>query len=460
MIKLHRTRVAIFIVLAAIFLTAELSRAACTHYASPNGGGNGLSASSPFRVSDFWQVASPGKTLCLLDGTYRGDASMLRPTTGLSGVSGNPITVQALNDGAVLFDGEFARAPCALWSSSYFVLQGFNCAHGGPLNTEEALSVNGAGNNILRRIGAWDSYDSGRRTPTTPNLSNNSVVVINGSSNNLLEDCFAFGAGRYIFIVISFKAHANGNIFRRVWGRFDEQLSLFSHPRAVILPNYTGTETTLVESSIFEWASSSATRYGVVGPYLTLSGGFNYDRPGDTLRMYGNLFFIGSKLQNFHSGSSVIPGWPGDNAKQLQENTVLIHPNNRTFGTALSLYATPLAPNTTLVKDHLLIGGLPNIINTNWNTSNLQQYSEVSQVADPYKYLRSLWVNGTKTTQPLWPWPMRQRILDATRASGWPVADVHQDVTNVLGGLPSSGVDTVAPIVIVTSPANGAVIPR
>ena len=39
----------------------------CDYYASPVGTGNGLSQSSPFKIANFWSVASPGKTLCLLD---------------------------------------------------------------------------------------------------------------------------------------------------------------------------------------------------------------------------------------------------------------------------------------------------------------------------------------------------------------------------------------------------------
>src|SRR5262249_52248503 len=83
----------------------------CDYYASPNGGGDGLTSSSPFRIQDFWAKAAPGKTLCLLDGTYQGGASMIVPPVGKSGASGAPITVRALNDGGVFIDGQFVREP-------------------------------------------------------------------------------------------------------------------------------------------------------------------------------------------------------------------------------------------------------------------------------------------------------------------------------------------------------------
>src|SRR5215510_6052440 len=60
----------LFVGIFAVIILAESANAqvACTHYASPGGGGNGLSQSSPFQIGNFWKVAQPGNTLCLLDG--------------------------------------------------------------------------------------------------------------------------------------------------------------------------------------------------------------------------------------------------------------------------------------------------------------------------------------------------------------------------------------------------------
>src|SRR5262245_66645105 len=84
--------------------TAAVS-APCDYYASPNGGGDGLTSSRPFRIQDFWAKAAPGKTLCLLDGIYQGAANMIVLPVGKSGTSGGPITVRALNDGRVSIAG-------------------------------------------------------------------------------------------------------------------------------------------------------------------------------------------------------------------------------------------------------------------------------------------------------------------------------------------------------------------
>jgi hypothetical protein len=46
--------------------------------------------------------------------------------------------------------------------------------------------------------------------------------------------------------------------------------------------------------------------------------------------------------------------------------------------------------------------------------------------------------NGTLTTQPLWPWPMNQRIVEATIKSGRTAVDVTATVESMLGTIPSA----------------------
>ena len=49
-------------VLALIGAGVGTARAACDYYAAPGGTGNGSSAASPFKVANFWSVASAGQT--------------------------------------------------------------------------------------------------------------------------------------------------------------------------------------------------------------------------------------------------------------------------------------------------------------------------------------------------------------------------------------------------------------
>src|SRR5262245_48539427 len=104
-------------------LETVLAQPACTHYASPAGGGNGLSQNSPFRIADFWGVARPGATLCLLDGVYQGAANMIKPPAGFNGNSRARITVIALHDGAVLINGRYSNAPLVLSGNNWLDIE-------------------------------------------------------------------------------------------------------------------------------------------------------------------------------------------------------------------------------------------------------------------------------------------------------------------------------------------------
>src|SRR5262245_29322844 len=104
---------------APLLLLAGAPRAAapvvvpCDYYAAaPSGSPPGSSlnrgtAPAPFLMRDFWPKVSawissgrpagagPGITLCLENGVYQGAASMVAPTSGLSGISSKPVTVRA-----------------------------------------------------------------------------------------------------------------------------------------------------------------------------------------------------------------------------------------------------------------------------------------------------------------------------------------------------------------------------
>jgi len=90
----------------AISANITVTASQCTHYADPAGSGGTCTFGSPCQIASFWSIAAPGNMLCLKDGTYQGADSMINPTSGLSGVSGNPITIAALNDGQVRIDGQ------------------------------------------------------------------------------------------------------------------------------------------------------------------------------------------------------------------------------------------------------------------------------------------------------------------------------------------------------------------
>jgi hypothetical protein len=183
----------------------------CTHYASPTGssGNTGTSQSSPFRPADFWAVATPGKVLCLMDGTYTGSAFLIRPGS-IAGTSANPIIIRALNDGAVLIDGQGSTQPVFFNGTSFVTLQGINARNGhfGVLYFQNSTNV------TVQRSIFWD----------TLNDTNDHVVeVVSGAQNTLLEDVAVFGNGRDRVLEWADNSTraVSGTRYRRMWTRVD-----------------------------------------------------------------------------------------------------------------------------------------------------------------------------------------------------------------------------------------------
>ena len=193
----------VFVFLICMTFAVGASAASCTHYASPNGTGNGLSSSQPFKIANFWPLAKPGRTLCLLDGKYTGSASMIKPPQKLSGTASAPITIRALNDGKVTINGQATLYPVLLSYNNYFVLEGFNAHHG----KGSVVSLSNSNHNIVRRVAAWDAADN-----------NTNIFGIHYGNHNLLEDVAGWGIARKTF---SASQGGNYTTIRRAWGRWE-----------------------------------------------------------------------------------------------------------------------------------------------------------------------------------------------------------------------------------------------
>ncbi|MBM3333811.1 hypothetical protein FJY63_04035, partial [Candidatus Sumerlaeota bacterium] len=181
-----------------------------THfYASPSGSGDGQSEQTPFRIADFWKRAKAGDTLVLLDGVYRGSASMIAPPQGLNGEESRPIVVRALRDGGAEIDGENARHPVKLYRNNWFILEGFNAhsAHSGGRGSASVVELSRSNHNIVRRICAWDAQDA-----------NADIFGIHHSEHNLIEDCAAWGIARKVY---SSSQAGDHTTLRRCWGRWE-----------------------------------------------------------------------------------------------------------------------------------------------------------------------------------------------------------------------------------------------
>jgi hypothetical protein len=404
--------------------TEPVPQASCDYYASPTGRGNGTTSQSPFRIQDFWAVATPGATLCLLNGTYAGEGSTIHPPAGLSGSATRPITIRALNDGQVVIDGQFVRMPVYLASkNSWWVIQGINAKNGGPTGTISVVRIQqGSNNNILRRIVAWDA-----RIDT-----NGEVIGIHGANGILLEDVAAFGTGRK-----SFSGSQGGDSVtcRRCWGRWEG--STRQGPKMTFTLVYNSYNFVCENCVAFASGESMPESYELLKNDGSLSPTTNFavDQPFGLLatdgmggrtnkctnaRLYGSLAVLRNTDRN-------IP-WIGGvrvaqdvNCYHIRHTYALIPPGSHTNvrGFHLRSYEAGDIPDQT-AHNITSVRASGDSFGSTFDVQMRSTGATPNSVADPWTRtdtganLCYRW--GTKI--PLWPWPMNDRIKAATASAG------------------------------------------
>jgi hypothetical protein len=425
----------------------------CHYYASPNGKGNGLLEDRPFQIADFWAVAKPGATLCLLDGIYTGPQSMITPgeARGLSGTSGQPITIRALHDGKVTIDGQFARRPVWLSANSWWVLEGFN-AHSS--NGSVVRLDKGSSNNVFRRIVAWDAAIDG----------NTMVYAVQGNSlNNVFEDIAGFGTGRKIF---SIYGRSNNTEVRRAWFRWEGGTWGSVGPAATASYLSTGT---VFENVLVTWSGESMPEtYKVSNPNARWVWKTNFQPYGATRGLgldrlheasvpkHGNLAIRGSmtyvkatdrlpsdhawNLVQFNGESSVMltdvlavmsPSHPSFNNNTYRSISLQRGPNHGPNGDRqCSDPATPGFPcplvNVTATRLTALHGAsVGETFHGDWAVRGISEGNTLGGIQTPWQNTSTMGArlcyrteNGVTETRPLWPWPMNHRIKAATAVAG------------------------------------------
>ncbi|MGC9317467.1 MAG: hypothetical protein ACP5KN_05455 [Armatimonadota bacterium] len=192
----------VVVVICGLMLCVSSATRAATYYASPDGGGDG-GEQTPFQVADFWQFARPGDTLVLLDGTYTGEQSMIDPPEGTAGTADAPIAVQALNEGRVLIDGESRLHPVRLYRCEHVHVEGLNACR----SRATVVSVSRCSHCAIRRVCGWDAHDG-----------NTNIFGVHYSDHTLVEDCAGWGMARKTY---SCSQDGNHTTFRRCWGRWE-----------------------------------------------------------------------------------------------------------------------------------------------------------------------------------------------------------------------------------------------
>ncbi len=395
-------------------------------------------------VSDFWSKASPPpKTLCLLDGTYTGSDSMIDPPQGLHGTSAAPITIKALNDGKVLIDGQSARTPIELVASDWFVIEGINARNGVNDRDLSGSVVRILSNNaIVRRVVVWDAGDT------------NAPIVDLGGDNILLEDVAAFGLGRK---VVESSFGGDFNTCRRCWARWEG--SHFIGPKHTYTLTYNNYNMT-IENSIGTWSGEKMKQSytlmctsGNSSPDCgTIFNNFAVEQPGgiftldriDTGSPDANSKILGSIAyitggDRFAPDALIALGTVG--ALELSNSVAYVQPG--TYSATHTIQLNNGSGNNRVARGLSSVGGSGMAIFGGWQILGRIEFgSTTSVVGNIYTGTTGANVckrykDGVLTNEPLWPWPMDQRIYDAMIQAGRTPFYVTQLIEAMFGPIPN-----------------------
>jgi hypothetical protein len=314
-------------------------------------------------------------------------------------------------------------------------------------------------------------------------------------TNNLFEDVAAFGIATWQF---SHSQNKTGSCtFRRAWGRFEGTAQGANGSTVFGGLFYNAFQSTCENCMAEYWANGAPVSYPVTNVTPTSEGGCPNGRctdgappipngtsntnrwDGSTSNDYdgqvlGSLFYVraGANLGRMTIG-------PGEN---ISGGALLFAPRGRQGGDMMYKDVLWFVDPTHIQFDHIrglniqdrvnsrdsrltnvsTVAGAANKIDTEyWNVANLVHASSLSGLnaarANPWTgtagaNLCFRYEDRAKTTTPLWPWPMNERIKAATAAAGsysgpcpgcdgkFPVRtaiDVTADIERLLGTIPA-----------------------
>ena len=399
---------------------------ACSAWASPQGSGSACSESQPCNVGTWLSSkAAPGGVLCMQDGIYKGDSQMLQ-FSSKNGTAGAPITVRAVNDGAVLIDGEHQRRPidCA---ASYITVQGVNTKDG----HDTTMVVRGQ-HCTMQRIVAWSTQ------PADGGIEN---IIDIGGSNNLVEDCAAFGYARKT-LAAGARGGQGPNTVRRCWvehngspygsaqGNPTDPVDLGYNQDNVTMENVIGrrnilSSATEPESPLHAYSTRNSALLGSI-VYATNQDNIETSMMLNITAESGSHAGSGHVTENFllqdvvllaapvheHLKGMVIDGGKGSSGN-VAKNVVAVAPQ-----------------------------GLGTCSSDGWECSNLyggRTLAEALKGKTIYDVAPGTCyevVNRQVTTTPLWPWKMQARIQAALESARMPTRNVTKHIAQTFGEPP------------------------
>ena len=420
------------VMLGVLLIPWVVQAQVCTHWAAQNGSGEVCSKEQPCKVAAFWSVQNlPGKVLCLEDGVYTGERSMIIPPFGVKGSADAVITVKAEHDGKVLLDAQHEGFAVFLgWhgggrgDNQWIVVEGVNARNG-----DEALYNVSGSDNELRRVIGWNG---------TSGSSDSNIYRIHGYRSRAV-DCAGWGVNSRKIFDGAQAGNLDGAGFKRCWGEWNDYPQGESQPTLTYQLGYNSTNQ-LLENVIGTWNTTgqeSPRPEGVFRMFVQRNAP-PYESEGT--RVLGSLFYLKAGARygtdNVFTSESASGFVVRDTAvvvsgghrgvkpfdfvdcagceRNVCERCVSVHNGMVSYRGEQSGFATPQWMEGSSVEAA---------------TGGVSVFTAVPGLCKRYE-------GGTLTDVPLWPWPMDERIVQARIASGFAPVRVTDEVTAMLGSIP------------------------
>ncbi|MGE5416996.1 MAG: putative Ig domain-containing protein [Acidobacteriota bacterium] len=204
-----KTFLLVCIALLAVMVTPAIGMAA-TYYISPGGNdvsGTGTSLSPWASFTKAYSEMIAGDTLIVKNGTYTNQSVLTREYTPPFGTAAKYTTIKAETSGKAIIDGQHTSSPINMPGPGYY---------GDPKYIEFSGLVfkNQAEGAFCLQVNHLKFIQCGFEDAAD---GNSCTVDFGRSSYILLEDCFAWGSGRYKFAFY----HTDNSVMRRCVARFD-----------------------------------------------------------------------------------------------------------------------------------------------------------------------------------------------------------------------------------------------
>jgi hypothetical protein len=313
------------------------------------------------------------------------------------------------------------RKPVSLQNNDWFILEGFDA-----YNCPNACIhlYTGADNNIVRRVVAWD---------TVPDNGNSEIFGSHGNTSNLFEDVAGFGTARKIY---QNSQRGNNVTIRRGWGRWER--STASGPKMVYSLVYNSVGA-IYENVIGTWDESAMGGISVTEPYGILSMDGSTPNACANAKYLGSIAYIRAR-DKATAMNGVVQSNNDTECLTIQDVVAYIEPGTHLNIKPFSLRNNPGTSTNKFIKNTTEVGGANSTIASQWQKSNQVDLARISSSSTIWNSIGARvckrYFNGTLTSQPLWPWPMNQRIINAMKDAGKIPVDVTKTMEQIFGPIP------------------------